>query len=167
MTTPIAFGRSVYVHALTMRVVAYREDGIERFKIPQAADVPFGFATRAEAWPGEPVMLDWDLPKGPRFVLEPTLNGRAVVRYRRLALGQPVNGIVIGSCWRHEGVIDETTLAGPKRTVNLYEVALQPPHRSTKSLVVFVHPNDLDVVEHARATAAKRAPARRMGGTRA
>ena len=143
---PVSFGRRVQVHALTMRVIGYREDEQERFKTPQAGDVPFGFATRSDAWPGEAVALEWDLPKGPRFLLEPSPNGYPVVRYRRLALDQPVAAIVIGSCWRSEGIIDEVNLSG-RRTISLYEVALQPSHRSTKALVVFAHPRDIEIIE--------------------
>lgn len=167
---PIGFGRRVTVTALTMRVVAYRDDGTARFKIPQANDVPWFDPVAVDDWPGDPVSLDWDLPKGPRFVLEPDLNGKAVVRYRRLTLDHPQDGLVIGTCWRQEGVLVDKTMAGPRRTISLYEVALQPPLRTSRALVVLAHPRDLRLVD--QVPAAVPAPTRvgvggRLGGGRA
>lgn len=134
---------------MTMRVVAYREgdENLDRFKIPQANDTPWFKAATTGDWPGDPVALEWDMPKGPRFLLEPDLNGSAVVRYRRLTPPGPQLGIVVGSSWRWEGTLTASAMRGPKRSVTLYEVALQPPQRATKSLIALVHPRDLQLVD--------------------
>lgn len=144
---PLGFKRSVLVHAITMRVVGYNDEGVERFKIPQANDLPWFDAKSVGDWPGEPVYLEWDLPKGPRFDLEPSLNGKPMVRWRRHQLDDPHDGVVLGTSWRQEGVLDENTLAGPKRMISLYEVGLRPPRRASRALIVLVHPQDLQVIE--------------------
>lgn len=148
---PLGWGRRITVHAVTMRVVAYHDAEHDRFKIPQAKDLPWFEPTAVDAWPGEPVPLEWDPPKGGPagpFRVEPSINGAAIVRWRRLKLDMPHDGIVVGSCWRHEGVLlDSTGMTGPKRTINLYEVSLVPPLRGTRALIVFVHPQDIQLVE--------------------
>lgn len=146
----LEFGRHVMVAALTMRVVAYRDGEAERFKIPQAADVPW-FEPITDEWPGDPIDLDWDLPPGPRFVLQPALNGHGIVRYRRHALNPPQPGVVVGSTWRYEGKIEEipdgTTNLTARRKILLYQAALRPPGRRQKALVVYVHPKDLTALD--------------------
>lgn len=143
---PLGFKRSVLVYAVTMKVIGHHEGDTDRYKIHQAKDLPW-FDHRAEGdWPGEPVLLDWDVPKGP-FDLEPSPNGQAVVRFRRYHLDEARDGVVIGSTWRQEGVIADGTLLGPRRSISLYEVALRPPLRATRSLVVLVHPRDLETLD--------------------
>ena len=158
-----AFGDRVIVQAATMRVVGYREDGTgtERYKIPQANDVPW-FDPVADVWPGEPVSLETDPARGTRFLLEPQPNGAAVVRYRRLAF-TPQMGIVVGNTWRWEGVVAATGLGGTRRSLSLYQVALQPA-RSGKAIVVFVHPTDLSVLETAAVETVPRGGGRLGGG---
>lgn len=149
----LAFGRQVMVRALTLRVIAYRDGDTERFKIPQANDLPWVDAT-ADEWPGEPIDLLSDLPKGPRFQLEPSLNGLAIIRYRRFPLDVPQIGFVASAsaARRHEGSLKAAepgawvpggSMIGPKRTLHLHQVALQPPGRSVKALIVLVHPDDM------------------------
>lgn len=135
------------VHALAMRVVAYKDGDTQRFKIPQANDVPWFEPTATGDWPGDPIELEWDLPKAPGYPLEPNLNGKAVVRWRRLPLDQPHDGIVVGTTYRQEGVIDDASMVGPKRAIGVYQCALQPSMRSAKALIVHVHPRDVQVIE--------------------
>lgn len=156
MTDPLGFEHAVAVHAVALRVIGFRADDEVRFKLPQAQDFPFplpsldGVRPRqqvlqitADDWPGAPIPLDWELPKGERFQLEPTLNGRAVIRWRRFELDPPIDGVVIGSTYRQEGTYDDQTLVGPKRSVNVYQVALRPGPRSARAVVAFVHGRDL------------------------
>lgn len=148
---PLGFARPVLVHAITVRVNAHKGDGGDEFRVIKP---PRGFADLPQdTWPGEPVLLDWDPPKGPRFTLEPTLNGAVVVRYRRIPVDPPVDGVVVGTGWRYEGVLNATggydgraSMAGPRRAVSLYDVALRPAARSGKARVVLVHPKDIEVV---------------------
>ena len=138
-----------------MRVVARRDGDTETYRIPQAErDVPWVESTWTGEWPGEPVDLEWDLPKGPQFQLEPSPNGRAVVRYRRFPLPLPVPGFVVAPelCRRYEGVVSNDNayapgggMIGPKRKLMLHEVALLPPARS--SLIVFAHPRDVEALD--------------------
>ena len=171
----IAFGQQVLVRALTLRVIAYRDGDIERFKVPQANDMPWVEPT-ADSWPGEPISLLEDAPKGPRFQLEPALNGLTIIRYRRFPLEVPQVGFVAGgtASWRHEGSLSATepgawvpggSMIGPKRTLHLHQVALQPPGRSVKALIVLVHSNDLSLIDDPPAPV-ERVTAGRLGGMR-
>jgi hypothetical protein len=157
------FGDRVLVTAATMRIVAYREgpDGVERFKIPQANDVPW-FDPIVDAWPGLPVPLETDPPRGPRFLLEPGLNGEALVRYRRLPVN-PLVGIVIGNTYRWEGVVSNHGLVGARRSLAVYQVAIQPT-RSSKALVLYVHPSDLSHIDQPEQPAAVLSRSGRLGG---
>lgn len=144
---PLGFGRHVLVHALAMRVLGYKDGDVHRYKNPQAADVPWFDAATVGEWPGDPIHLEWDLPKAPGYPLEPIPNGKAIVRWRRLPLDHPHAGIVVGTTYKYEGVVEDSGMSGPKRSVSVYQCALAPTTRSAKAMIVFVHPKDVQIVE--------------------
>jgi hypothetical protein len=149
-----AFGELVQVRAEVVRVRGTaRDDGVVGYsQTSNVRDrgrfVHHDELTKASAWPGSAIPLEWEESSSPRFDPSPELGpGDVLVRLRRLPFLLPEMGIIIGpQVRRSEGRIlaganDDAVLAGPGRDVNLVEVALAP--HSGKGRLVLAHPRDI------------------------
>lgn len=157
----LEFGAEVVVSAEVVRVigklvddqVVYRQAGSSR---------DLGRYVRHDfdgdgPWPGAPIGVDWEPSASKGFdAQQPVVDGTVLVRLRRVIYRVPEIGIVIGRTRRQEGRIlggkahgevdgEPAQLAGPGRTVNLVELALQP-QGSTKARIVLAHQYDLQPV---------------------
>lgn len=155
----IAFGKRVIVRAETVRVIGKIEGDQPRYRQAAAARdqgrlVRHEIERRSDGhgWPGMPVSLTLAPAKSDAFHPGPDLfeaDGDVLTRLRRIPLDVPEIGIVIGVTRRQEGTQrgdnDEAHLAGPGRTVVLYEVAL-PPTSSPKARITLAHEVDLEPI---------------------
>lgn len=158
----LAFGDHVAIKAFLVRTIA-NPGGVYR---QQSTDIDGSDLANTDAWPGEPVPLDWQAGRfGETFYdVEPSPNGSAVVRLRRHLLHPPATGIVIGASRRFEGKLHKAaggaTTESRSRTIPVIEVAVAPRTRSTsgyqatRAVVVCTHENDLVVLERAPAPVA-------------
>lgn len=150
----IGFGKRVIVRAETVRVIGKLVDGESCYRQTAAAR-DHGRLVRHQfeagnGWPGLAVSLKVAPAKSPAFHPGPELGEDVLTRLRRIPLDTPEIGIVIGYTRRQEGTQrgdnEDAHLAGPGRTVHLYEVAL-PPASSSKARLTLAHEVDLEPVE--------------------
>lgn len=152
----VAFGRSVIVSAQVARVLG---------KLAADGDTPMFRQTNgrrdsgrfveydfegAAWWPGEPIPTSWQAAP-PDYPLEPDpLETPLPIRLRRLPMVSPEVGIIIGRARRQEGQVrvndDDRELAGPGRSIQLAEVALQVNARNGRARIILAHAGDLQTL---------------------
>ncbi len=146
------FGTQVLVRAQTIRVIAQTVDDKPAFK-QASSGREYGRYLRppisGPAWPGTAIPLEWE-PATKTFEASPAVDD-VYARLRRLAFNVPEVGLVVGHTRRTEGTVqagdneEAAHLSGPGRTINLYEVALNPGS-SRKARIILAHHRDLQTI---------------------
>jgi hypothetical protein len=131
----ITYPVMVLVRAQIVRVIGARRDGKMLFRQKPLDRRRYArFDLETDEWPGAAVPTDWvETPDG--WQLEPSPNGHAVLRCRRIEFDPPQTGIVIGNTALPEGtIVQESHPDTPwskgsqidRRQVDLYEIAMPP-----------------------------------------
>lgn len=146
----LAFGTPLLVRAEIARIVGAHSDAGYLFRqkpLDRRRYALYDFDDTVSpdtAWPGRAIPEDWaETPLG--WEVEPSPNGRAVLRARRVMLATAQTGLYLGHIRLSEGTIAERSGKAnqlvEQRRVDLYEVALTPLARGRARLTL-VHPLD-------------------------
>lgn len=150
MNATLRFGTELLIRAEVVRIVGRRTDGGVEFRqkpIDRKRFSHYDFDAGIDDWPGIAVPAEL-APPPPVWQLEPSLNGHAVLRCRRIPFAAPIVGLWVGRARLAEGTIMDNDAPAPRngtledrRWIEFHEVAL-PPGGHGRARIALVLPYD-------------------------
>lgn len=141
------------VRAVTVRVIGKRKADrlvFQQHHLDRRRFTPQDFEEDLAVWPGVAVPANW-ADTSEAFELEPSPNGHALTRFRRLVMTTPQTGLLLGRALLSEGTLVDGGYGhswrrlDDRRYVEFYEVGM-PPGAHGRARLALVHERDLAII---------------------